>query len=337
MGDRKGNSCYDAVMEYFEKRTTQPVKYHICGNLRASDGFLHHKRSMEDHVLIVVLKGTLYLRVEGKETIVQSGQYILLEAGAEHEGLKPSEGELSYFWVHFALEECPEENSERTETGTTDAAAAEMATFRTADVQHTHMTGETTIRERDDLQPVNSYRFPKQGQLSVTGRVTTLFRQLLDLSGTWGEGRQQGQLLDYCCSVLLLELTMECRREDERGAADETQPDSQLIREVMDYIGSNCHKQLEPAGIARHFHYHPDYFAALFKKYTGMTLTGYTNRMRIELAKRLLVNQHVSIKEAAYSSGFRDEKYFMRVFKRQEGITPLAYKTAFQKSYINHP
>ncbi len=171
----------------------------------------------------------------------------------------------------------------------------------------------------------------------MTGRVTTLFRQLLDLSRTWEEGRQQGQLLDYCCSVLLLELTMECRREDEREKAAGTQPDSQLIREVMDYIGSNCHKQLEPAGIAQHFHYHPDYFAALFKKHTGMTLTGYTNQMRIELAKRLLVSRNVSIKEAAYSSGFQDEKYFMRVFKRQEGITPLAYKTAFQKSYINHP
>lgn len=324
-------------MEYFEKRTTQPVKYHICGNLRASDGFLHHKRRIGHHVLIVVLKGTLYLRVEGKETIVQSGQYILLEAGAEHEGLKPSEGELSYFWVHFSVEECREDDKEVSELRMTDAAAAELATFRTVDVQHTYMTGETTIRERDDLQPMNSYRFPKQGQLSVTGRVTTLFRQLLDLSRTWEEGRQQGQLLDYCCSVLLLELTMECRREDERDKTAGTQPDSQLIREVMDYIGSNCHKQLEPAGIAQHFHYHPDYFAALFKKHTGMTLTGYTNQMRIELAKRLLVSRNVSIKEAAYSSGFQDEKYFMRVFKRQEGITPLAYKTAFQKSYINHP
>lgn len=250
-------------------------------------------------MLIVVVKGTLYLLVEGQETIVQSGQYILLEAGAEHEGMKPSEGELSYFWVHFSMEECREEDNA--------------------------------------LHLVNTYYFPKQGTLPVTGRVITLFRQLLDLSGTWGEGSTQGQLLDYCCSVLLMELTMECRRENEREETDKAQPNSQVIREVMDYISSNCHKQLEPAMLAQHFHYHPDYFAALFKKHTGMTLTGYTNQMRIEHAKRLLVNQNVSIKEAAYSSGFQDEKYFMRVFKRQEGITPLAYKTAFQKSYINHP
>lgn len=324
-------------MEYFERKTIQPVKYHICGNLRAADGFLHHKRSMEDHVLIVVVKGTLYLLVEGRETIVPSGQYILLEAGAEHEGMKPSEGELSYFWVHFSMEECREEEREREETGIIGAAAAGIAADGTADVQNADRAGETARRESDALHLVNTYYFPKQGTLPATGRVITLFRQLLDLSGTWGEGSTQGQLLDYCCSVLLMELTMEYRRENEREEADKTQPNSQVIREVMDYISSNCHKQLEPTMLAQHFHYHPDYFAALFKKHTGMTLTGYTNQMRIEHAKRLLVNQNVSIKEAAYSSGFQDEKYFMRVFKRQEGITPLAYKTAFQKSYINHP
>lgn len=53
-------------MNDFEIRTNQPIKYQICGNLRASDGFLHYKRSMELHVLIVVLKGTMYLRVGGE-------------------------------------------------------------------------------------------------------------------------------------------------------------------------------------------------------------------------------------------------------------------------------
>ena len=56
-------------MNDFEIRTNQPIKYQICGNLRASDGFLHYKRSMELHVLIVVLKGTMYLRVGGENVI----------------------------------------------------------------------------------------------------------------------------------------------------------------------------------------------------------------------------------------------------------------------------
>lgn len=288
-------------MNEFELRTNQPIKYQICGNLRASDGFLHHKRSMELHVLIAILKGTLYLRVDGENVVVRSGQYILLRAGEEHEGWKASEGELSYFWVHFS--EQPSESVEN---------------------------------------PKNYYHFPMIGTLPLTQRVTTLFRQLLDLSRTWQE--EQGQMLDYCCSTLLMELTLEMNRESHKGEAlkagekkEQSKPQvQQAIREAADYITMNCHKQMDPAMVAHHLHYNPDYFASLFRKQTGMTITQYLNKMRIELAKRLLVNENVSIKEAAYSSGFQDEKYFMRIFKRQEGMTPLAYKTAFQKSYINH-
>ncbi len=288
-------------MDTFAIRTNQPIKYQICGNLRASDGFLHHKRSMEQNVLIVVLKGTLYLRAAGENVIVRSGQYILLRAEEEHEGWKASEGELSYFWVHFS--EQPTEDVENAS---------------------------------------NYYHFPTLGTLPATQRVTTLFRQLLDLSRTWQE--EQGQMLDYCCSTLLMELTLEMNRESHKGEAleggeemEQAKPQvQQAIREAMDYITMNCHKQMDSAMVAQHLHYNPDYFASLFRKQTGMTITQYLNKMRIELAKRLLVNENVSIKEAAYSSGFQDEKYFMRIFKRQEGMTPLAYKTAFQKSFINH-
>lgn len=309
-------------MDTFEIRTNQPIKYHICGNLRTSDGFLHHKRSMDLHVLIVVLKGTLYLRIEDKNITVRSGQYILLRAGEEHEGWKPSEGELSYFWVHFSAQDTG--NDSRDIKGQLDPP------------------GGIPFGEGNSSDKVNVYQLPERGELPATQRVTTLFRQLLDLSRTWQEG--QGQMLDYCCSILLMELTLEIQRESSKGEftepGDHPEPlkpqIQQTIREAMEYISMNCHKQIEPAMVAQHFHYNPDYFASLFRKQTGMTITQYLNKMRIELAKRLLVNENVSIKEAAYSSGFQDEKYFMRIFKRQEGMTPLAYKTAFQKSFINH-
>lgn len=288
--ERNEGSHRETTMKYFELTTTAPLKYDICGNLRAADGFLHHKRRMDRHVLIVVLKGTLYLLVEGEQVAVTQGQYILLKAGEEHEGLKPSEGELSYLWVHFSAQ-----------------------------------TGDGEGAQSDH------YRFPAAGQLPAAQRVTTLFRQLLDLSRT--RGSNQGRMSDYCCSLLLMELTMECGRDGGQKEEDGIQP---VIREAMDYLETNCHRQLETAAVAQHFHYNPEYFGSLFKKQTGMTFTQYLNRMRIDTAKRLLENQNISIKEAAYSSGFRDEKYFMKMFKQQEGMTPLAYRKAFNEAYVNH-
>lgn len=129
---------------------------------------------------------------------------------------------------------------------------------------------------------------------------------LLDLSRTWQE--EQGQMLDYCCSTLLMELTLEMSRESHKGEAIEpvgqiesAKPQvQQAIREAMDYITMNCHKQMDPAMVAQHLHYNPDYFASLFRKQTGMTITQYLNKMRIELAKRLMVNENVSIKSRIF-------------------------------------
>ena len=73
----------------------------------------------------------------------------------------------------------------------------------------------------------------------------------------------------------------------------------------------------------------------LFKKETGYTLIQYLNRTRIEVAKRLSETDGITVKETAYSSGFSDEKYFMRMFKKQEGMTPLEYREAFRKHSIN--
>ena len=46
----------------------------------------------------------------------------------------------------------------------------------------------------------------------------------------------------------------------------------------------------------------------------------------MELAKDLLSEGTVSIKEVAYSCGFSDEKYFTRVFRKTMGMTPTEYR-----------
>ena len=55
------------------------------------------------------------------------------------------------------------------------------------------------------------------------------------------------------------------------------------------------------------------------------------NLMRIDAAKAMLISQNCSIKEAAYSCGFPDEKYFMKVFREVVGMTPTAYKNTYFK------
>ncbi|MUT65147.1 helix-turn-helix domain-containing protein [Paenibacillus sp. NEAU-GSW1] len=52
-------------------------------------------------------------------------------------------------------------------------------------------------------------------------------------------------------------------------------------------------------------------------------ITGY----RLEKAKLLMQNPNLRVAKIAEMVGFRDEKYFSQVFKKQEGVSPKTYRS----------
>lgn len=64
----------------------------------------------------------------------------------------------------------------------------------------------------------------------------------------------------------------------------------------------------------------------LFKKQTSIGLLDYIHRVRIEKSKELLREGNSTIKEIAKKTGYSDSISFIRVFKKNEGITPGKYK-----------
>ena len=163
---------------------------------------------------------------------------------------------------------------------------------------------------------------PEYGRVP-NSRREMLFRQLLDFS------RREdlySEALPACSMALLL---MELTQEHIDGVNGSRSSISPVIVSSREWIKSNCHRQLSASDIAAEFHYNTEYFSALFKKETGMPLIGFLNKCRIEVAKNLLSSENVSIKEAAFSCGFNDEKYFMKMFRKHEGMTPMQYKNYF--------
>mgnify|MGYP000627021045 FL=1 len=50
----------------------------------------------------------------------------------------------------------------------------------------------------------------------------------------------------------------------------------------------------------------------------------------------MLVNTSKDIIEIAYEAGYVDPKYFMRVFKRVEQVTPTVYRRTLRKKHFNN-
>ncbi len=70
----------------------------------------------------------------------------------------------------------------------------------------------------------------------------------------------------------------------------------------------------------------------LFKRELGISPVEFIILERIKLAKRLLKNENLYIKNVSFESGFEDCNYFIRAFKYHEGITPKQYRELNNKS-----
>lgn len=70
------------------------------------------------------------------------------------------------------------------------------------------------------------------------------------------------------------------------------------------------------------------YFCKQFRKVTGLSLTEFISRTRIEKGKALLLNRNLRVSEIAYEIGFQSLTHFNRAFKKIVGQSPTAYRSS---------
>ena len=68
------------------------------------------------------------------------------------------------------------------------------------------------------------------------------------------------------------------------------------------------------------------WFRKTFKEYTGHSPARYFQLLKLRRAQRLLSDTELSIKEIAYSLGFKSTEHFFAIFKKHTGCTPTAYR-----------
>ena len=66
-----------------------------------------------------------------------------------------------------------------------------------------------------------------------------------------------------------------------------------------------------------------------------MNLQEYIHDIKVSKAKAMLINSNDTVKEIAYNLGFNDEKYFMKLFKEHENLTPTQFRNAFCHTHLN--
>lgn len=70
----------------------------------------------------------------------------------------------------------------------------------------------------------------------------------------------------------------------------------------------------------------------LFKKQTGETMIAFLNRLRMDYAKKMLIESDKNATEICYAAGYQDYTYFLTLFKKYHGMTTNEYRRLHQKN-----
>ena len=108
----------------------------------------------------------------------------------------------------------------------------------------------------------------------------------------------------------------------------ETPPSSenQLISQAVEYISSHLDGAASLNDISGALHVSKAYLSTLFKREMNTTVTDFVTKQRMKEAKKLLLETDMLVSEIYLKVGYQSDKYFIKVFKEMEGVTPLAYR-----------
>ncbi|MEG2097081.1 MAG: AraC family transcriptional regulator [Pseudoflavonifractor sp.] len=92
------------------------------------------------------------------------------------------------------------------------------------------------------------------------------------------------------------------------------------------FIKNHYREDLSLPDVAKYAGVNPNYLSGVFRENTGVPLRDYITAVRLGAAKTMLAEGNRKISEIAEGLGFYDAKYFTRIFKKAEGITPAEYR-----------
>lgn len=125
---------------------------------------------------------------------------------------------------------------------------------------------------------------------------------------------------------LIIHLLRRYARIDSRKSARQSGLSPSQQRLIRDHIEANLAESLDLAGMAAQLGLTPCLFARQFRHSFGSPPYAFVMARRLARAQRLLADTRIPIKEIASDCGFTDQAHLTRLFAREMGATPAAYR-----------
>lgn len=135
------------------------------------------------------------------------------------------------------------------------------------------------------------------------------------------------QSIDQILSALkkVLELTSKSNQPKKRY--------SDLVSEAITCIQEEYYQELTLKAVSDRLHINGVYLGQCFKNETECSFAQYLNQVRIQKAQQLLLYTNKSINEIAYETGYNTNHYFIKMFKKLNGLSPKEFRDRYKDNY----
>jgi AraC-like DNA-binding protein len=103
-----------------------------------------------------------------------------------------------------------------------------------------------------------------------------------------------------------------------------------VVEQIIDFVDQNYTEPISLRHVANAVGYSACHLTTTFRHATGVPVTAWIIKRRVEEAERILASSNVSIATACESVGFRDPCYFTRQFVRYVGMTPGRFRASLR-------
>lgn len=280
----------------------RPFHHFVAGRYTAKQGWRHQATTLNDNYeLIIGVKGVAYLSVNGTEHELTRGKFMLVPSEATVVGYQKSPVDVEYYWFHFY----PKDHVET--LAQTDLLAA--------------------LDDRERLSRIINYAIlPAEYTIDNFDNILASANEVLAISQ---EINYTDAIMSYSVTKLALQISNDFINSLHRLVKEN--PKARLIK---DWIRANLDYALGVKDVAAHFDLNYRYLSQLLKAETGFTVENYIIFLKINIAKRLLLESNLPLKVIADRAYFNDEKYFLRLFKKKVGVTPTNYRKNYMKGFL---
>lgn len=98
------------------------------------------------------------------------------------------------------------------------------------------------------------------------------------------------------------------------------------LQEALRYMQEHCVEPISRDDVARAAFISPSHLSHMLREKLNSSFVQLLNDMRLARAREMLMRTSKSLAQIAIESGFSDQSYFTKVFRKHLGITPQEYR-----------